>query len=108
MCSIPNLNAPQDNVNVNRNVIENLKIASINVNSIVALNKRYDLFSFAKTHNFDILLLCEIKLNFRHKIQFTDYNFIRTDRAHNTKGGGTAIISRNSIPYEIIYTPNSK
>ena len=92
----------------NRNTIDFLKIASINVNSIVTLNKRYDLHTFVETHNFDIILICETKLNNRHKIQFSEYNLIRTDRAANSKGGGTAILIKNNIPYEIIYSPSSK
>lgn len=44
------------------------------------LNKKYDLLNFISNSNLDILLVSEPKLNKNHKLQFTDYNVIRTDR----------------------------
>ena len=99
--------------NINQNIanqinIDSLKIASINVNSIVSFNKRYDLYTFAKTHNLDVILVCETKLNARHKLQFADFNIIRTDRSPNSKGGGTATLIKNTIQHEIVYSSSSK
>ena len=79
-----------------------LKILSINTNSLVALNKRYNLLQFISKNNIDIALTCETKLNHRHKIQFANYNIIRTDRSPKSKGGGTAIIIKNTIPFDVL------
>ncbi|KAL7290416.1 hypothetical protein TKK_0016105 [Trichogramma kaykai] len=86
--------------------INSLKIASINANLIVAISKRNDLLYFTKNNKFDIVLICETKRKARHKIQFENYNIIRNDRALNN-GGGTAILIKNTIPYETIHHPSS-
>lgn len=80
----------------------NLKIAAINVNSIITLNKRYDLLNFISNLKLDILLITETKLNSKHKLQFTDYHIIRNDRPGSLKGGGTAIIINKNIKFEKI------
>ena len=74
-----------------------LKIISVNVNSIVSHSKRYELISFLETNNPDIALLCETKLNMRHKIQLQNYEIIRTDRPNSLKGGGTAILIKRDL-----------
>lgn len=84
----------------------NLKIISINVNSIVSLQRRNELLIFINRNNPDIVLLNETKLKPFHNIEFKNYNFIRTDRLTN-KGGGTAILTRRSLDYEIISNPSS-
>uniref|UniRef100_A0ABD2WMY3 Endonuclease/exonuclease/phosphatase domain-containing protein n=1 Tax=Trichogramma kaykai TaxID=54128 RepID=A0ABD2WMY3_9HYME len=73
---------------------------------IVATSKRNDLLYFTENNKFDIVLICENKLKARHKIQFENYNIIRNDRALNN-GGGTAILIKNTIPYETIHHPSS-
>lgn len=85
-----------------------INIASINVNSLISLNKRYDLLNFALLNNLDIILISETKLSERYKLQFANYDFIRVDRNLSVKGGGTAILIKKNIPYERIYTPSSK
>lgn len=82
-----------------------LKIISINVNSLVSIVKRSYLLSFLKLHNPDVLLLNETKLNKKHNIIFENYNFIRTDRKHSTRGGGTAILISNKIKYSNVIDP---
>lgn len=85
---------------------DSLKIASINVNSLISLSKRNDLYNFVSDHNFDIVLLSETKLNLRYKIQFSQYDLIRTDRTKSQKGGGTAIMIKKNIPYTTVYNPS--
>lgn len=76
-----------------------LVIIHINVNSLIRINKRYDLDQFLKKHNPDILLINETKLNSKHKIQFENYHLIRKDRLGNTQGGGTAILIRKNLKH---------
>ena len=89
--------------------ILDLKIFSINVNSLVSHSKRHELIKFLESHNPDIVLLCETKLNKRHKVQFSDYEIIRTDRPNSQKGGGTAILIKRdlNISWSQIYSPSS-
>ncbi|KAL7286456.1 hypothetical protein TKK_0019402 [Trichogramma kaykai] len=82
-----------------------VKIAAINVNSIVSINKRNDLLNFTNTHNLDIVLIGETKLSERHRIYFNNHDFIRTDRKSN-KGVGTAILIKNTLPYNIVSHPS--
>lgn len=79
--------------------VKKLNIIEINVNSLIKLNRRYDLCSFLNKYNPDLVLLNETKLNVRHKITFEDYNLIRNDRVNAKRGGGTAILIKNGIKY---------
>lgn len=100
-----NLSTPPYTNNVS--TFGSFKVVSINVNSIISLNKRYDLCKFISLHNPDIVLICETKLNPRHKITFANYNMIRSDRTSN-QGGGTAILIKNNIKFETVFFPSSK
>lgn len=86
---------------------QQINIASINVNSIIANYRRLEFLEFLKKHKHDIILLSETKLNSKHKIQFQNYTIIRTDRPNSQQGGGTAIVIRKDIPFEIITYPSS-
>lgn len=80
-----------------------LKIITLNVNSIIAIYRRTNLIKFLNTHNPDILVITETKLNKKHKLNINGYNIIRTDRPNtNTAGGGTAIIIKTNIKYSEI------
>lgn len=68
--------------------LNNLKLLSINVNSIVANKRRYNLSHFLTKHNIDIALLSETKLKNNHRIFFNKYSFIRNDRVDGKGGGG--------------------
>lgn len=81
-----------------------LKIISINVNSIVTIERRSRLLNFINKHAPDILLICETKLNKTHKIIFEHYNIIRTDRKNATLGGGTAILIKRTLKYTKLIT----
>ncbi|KAI8130893.1 RNA-directed DNA polymerase from mobile element jockey [Lucilia cuprina] len=80
--------------------LKNFKIIHINVNSLIRLSKRNDLYNFITEHKPDCVLLNETKLNTKHKIIFENYEFIRKDRPNSTRGGGTAILLRNDIKYK--------
>ena len=84
-----------------------LKIAAINVNSLIAHSRRLETYEFIKKNNLDVLLLSETKLSNRYNVQFTEYNIIRTDRPDSLKGGGTAIIIKKNIPHQQVFTPSS-
>lgn len=84
--------------------IIDLKVISLNINSLISNVKRAELDIFLKKYKPDILLLCETKLNSKHKISFQNYNVIRNDR-HSNRGVGTAIIISNKFVYEIL--PNN-
>lgn len=73
-----------------------IKIAAINVNSIIANYRRLELLEFINKYNHDIILLSETKLNNKYKLLFTDYNIIRTDRPNSIQGGGTAIVIKKT------------
>ncbi|KAK2582806.1 hypothetical protein KPH14_008895 [Odynerus spinipes] len=83
-------------------------MAAKNTNSIVTYQRRLDLEEFIKGNNLDIALLSETKLNKMHKIDIEGYDIIRTDRPNTKKGGGTAIIIQNNIPYSKVTYPSSE
>lgn len=74
-----------------------LKIMSINVDSLVSHPKRFDLATF----------ISDNKLNPRYELHFNGFNLIRTDRGATSKGGGTAILNRENLKYEPIFSPSS-
>lgn len=84
-----------------------LTITAINVNSLFATHKRFELLELARKSKSDIVLISETKLNNRHNIQFKEYNIIRTDRPSSTSGGGTAIMIKENIKYDQIHFPSS-
>ncbi|CAK9799901.1 Probable RNA-directed DNA polymerase from transposon X-element [Anthophora quadrimaculata] len=90
----------------NKLTLTHINIIQINVNSIITNERRISLQDCINTHNPDILLLSETKLNPRHKIQFQNYNIIRTDRLNAKQAGGTAIIIRDNIKFKHIPTNN--
>ena len=85
---------------LNNILYKNLKIIHINVNSIISISRRYELQTFLKLHDPDIVLLNETKLNKLHKVYFNNYNMIRNDRKDAKQGGGTAILIKDIIKYE--------
>lgn len=86
-------------------LLEDLKIIAINTNSIISNVRRHNLVNLIIDHNPDILALSETKLNAKHILNITDYSIIRNDRKINS-GGGTALIIKNTIQFEIINIKN--
>lgn len=83
-----------------------LKIISINVNSIVTIQRRNELLNFLHINDPDFLLLNETKLKPHHTIALKNYFIIRTDRII-IKGGGTAILVKRDIEFETITNSSS-
>lgn len=86
-------------------ISKTLKIVEINVNSIIFISRRYNLSKFLQYHKPDIVLLNETKLNKKHKVSFESYDMIRTDRPNSSRGGGTAILIKSDIKYNV-YSDN--
>lgn len=104
-----NKNTIQINKNLQPTEVNNnlVKIIAINVNSIKHNYRRFELLTFLNNHKPDIALLSETKLNQSHIITFADYDIIRTDRPNSKNGGGTAIVIRKNINYDVIKQPSS-
>ena len=92
---------------INSHIIKQIRIAAINVNSLIANHRRFELVHFANEYNHDVIFLSETKLNSSHVVSFKDYNIIRRDRPHAVQGGGTAILIERGLPFEIIDYPSS-
>lgn len=87
--------------------VNNIRIAVINVISIVAHCRRLELLQFLRDHNHDVVLLSETKLNPTHKLAFEGYKLIRRDGPNSVKGGGTAISIKDNFPFEEISPPST-
>lgn len=81
--------------------IQELTVITLNINSLISNVKRAELQVLLQNQKPDILLLCETKLNIKHKLKFKNYNFIRNDRK-NSNGGGTAILIKEKFKFEIL------
>lgn len=79
-----------------------LKVISVNVNSIVTNQKRHSLLQFLNKHQPDMALLNETKLNNNHRLSFKDYSMVRDDRPNSTQGGGTCILIKRNIKFDIL------
>jgi len=84
--------------------LASLKVVEININSIVRKQRRFDLLYFLELVKPDVALLCETKTNSTHKLTLEGYHIVRNDRGTKSKGGGTAILIRDSIPFEAVYS----
>ena len=92
----------------NNLIISNLTIITLNINSLISIEKKYCLQKLIETYNPDIILLTETKLNTKHKIYFDNYKIIRNDRINSIQGGGTAILIKNIFKFRIIDILNKK
>lgn len=77
-----------------------LNIIHINVNSLIKLNRRYELNNLLRNQKPDIVLLNETKLNPKHKLVFEKYEMVRKDRVSANCGGGTGILIKKEIKYK--------
>lgn len=93
------------NPNINHNIAVNtLKIHALNTNSIVSKSKRHYVAYHLNAHKPDFLLLSETCLRTAHKLDFSNYNFIRTDKINNTRG--TGILLKKMFKFKQISIPN--
>lgn len=81
------------------------KIHSLNVNSISRIHKRHFLAKYLHLHKPDLLLLSETCLHARHKLNFENYQMVRTNMGPGLRG--TAILVKNSIQYRPFHLPFS-
>lgn len=86
-----------NDINLNK-----IKIIACNVNSIVSNYKRDALGRLLKVHKPEIVLVNETKLNERRTIFYKNYHCIRNDRPKAKNGGGTAILVKKSIKFNIV------
>ena len=89
------------------NISIHIRLAAINVNSLIANHRRYELVQFTETHNHDVIFITETKLNKSHIVSFKNYNIVRRDRPNAIQGGGTAILIKREIPFEIVDLPSA-
>lgn len=73
--------------------IDKILVHSINANSIIGKVRRHHLACHLVQFKPDIVLLSETCLNKYHKLQFSNYSFIRTDKSAGTRGTGILIKS---------------
>lgn len=84
--------------------LDKLIIHSLNVNSIISKIKRHYLAVHLNKYKPDILLASETCLNPFHRVNFPNYNFIRTDKKPDTRG--TGILINNKFKFKQISVPN--
>lgn len=84
-------------------MIKEMKIITINVNSLISHSKRHDVERFLKRNKPHVLLIEETKLNVKHTLDFRHYSMVRVDRT-NSRGGGTAVLIREGISFKLIST----
>ncbi|KAK2578074.1 hypothetical protein KPH14_012839, partial [Odynerus spinipes] len=68
---------------------------------------RFDLKKFIQSHNIDLALLSETKLNKKNKLHFNNYGVLRTDRPNAKMGGGIAILAHKRLDCTASRHPNS-
>lgn len=84
---------------------KSLQIATWNAQSI--RNKRAELEDFLIHHKIDIVLVQETFLKIGDQFTIPNYNIYRNDRM-NGPGGGTAIITKKTIKFTHLPTPNTQ
>lgn len=82
-----------------------LRVAQVNINSLVSAKKRIEFEQFLKKYEPHIVLISETHLNSKHKVNFNEYKLYRSDR-NVCGGGGTAICISDFIDSEYIQQPN--
>lgn len=85
-----------------------LSIYAINVNSLIAHDRQFNLLKLLETYDPDVVLLSETKLNSSHRLSFEKYEFIRNDRPNAIMGGGTGILIKRTIEHRVIQILPSK
>lgn len=80
----------------NSHEIDSLKIAQINIRSIVSHAKREEFRTFLRKNKPHIVLISETHLKSKHKIHFEGYKFYRCDR-QDASHGGVAVCVMDTI-----------
>lgn len=84
----------------------NLKVITLNANSLISHQRRHNLQQFLAHHKPDVLLLNETHLATKHRIHFRNHEMVRTDKQPNTERTGTAILLNNAIKKSNLATTN--
>lgn len=84
--------------------IGKIKVIQINVNSIIALDRRQNLLDFLNYHKPHAALLAETLLRTNHRLNFKNYNFIRNDKNSVNNGRGTGILIKDNLQFDQINT----
>lgn len=84
-------------------VLNTIKAIAINVNSIISNQRRATLLNLLKDEKPEFVLLGETKLSERYNISFKEYMVVRSDRRNAVRGGGTAILVKDTIKHERVY-----
>lgn len=59
-------------------------------------------------NDFNVVLICETKLNDLYWLQFANYDLIKVNRGSRKGSGSTAILDRKNLDYEEIHTHSSR
>lgn len=81
-----------------------IKIIEINVNSLISLARRQNMREFLNLHKPHAVLLVETLLRTNHRLSFSNYNFVRTDKDSINSGRGTGILIKDNVQFEPINT----
>lgn len=81
-----------------------INIIEINVNSLIAKDRRQNLKVFLNMHKPHVVLLAETNLSITHRLNFTGYTFVRTDKTLQTGSRGTGILVKSSVKFHTINT----
>lgn len=84
----------------------NIKAISLNVNSLININRRHYLNNFICKQMPDFVMVSETKVNRKHKMGFQSYDTYRNDR-HDDAGGGTAVLCKKKYKTEHVICDNS-
>lgn len=83
--------------------VKDIKIITINACSIVSQQKRIHLYNLLNLHNPDFALIQETRLKIKHKVNFKNYTFYRTD---SNDFPGTAVAVKSTYKLMRIPSPN--
>lgn len=83
---------------------KDLKIVQLNVNSLISHERRHNLNQFLIMHKPHAALIAETNLHAKHKLNFKNYNFIRTNKPTAQNGRGTGILINAVLKYEEVNT----
>lgn len=87
-----------------QNQLKTIKIIEINVNSLIAIERRQNMRDFLNLHKPHVVLLAETLLRTNHRLNFPNYYFVRTDKDSIVSGRGTGILIKDNIQFEQINT----
>lgn len=84
--------------------LSKLKIFSLNVNSLVAYNRKMLFHEYVKTTNGDIFMISETKFNINSSYELVNFNVLRSDKRLGC--GGVALIFKKTIKFRNVKKNN--